>query len=59
MCTNVRAAFSKLESIATEILEENLDISFLTEIWLNENNSLHANQLDRMFEMKGLETTSI
>ena len=30
MCANVRAAFSKFDSLATEIIEENIDIAFLS-----------------------------
>ena len=58
MCTKVRSAFNKLESISLEILEEKVDICFLTELWQDESNALHSNRLERMFQMKGLETVS-
>ena len=56
MCTNVRSAFSKLESIANEVIEEKIDVAFLTEIWMDFSNPLHCSQLERLFQLKGLET---
>ena len=56
MSTNVRSAFLKLDSIATEIVEEKVDIAFLTEIWLDSDNHLQSNRLERLFELGGLET---
>ena len=56
MCTNVRAAFSKIESITSEIKEESIDAAFLTEMWLDSSNPLHSNRLERLFELEGLQT---
>ena len=58
LCTNVRSAFPKADSITTEILEEGIDLAFLTEIWMDSSNPLHSNKLERLFEVHGLESAT-
>ena len=54
MCTNVRSAFPKIGAICHAIIEENIDICILSEIWMDSTNPLHVNAIDRELEINGL-----
>ena len=51
LTTNVRSIFPKLDSLCAQLEDQSVDIGFITEIWMNENNPLHTSQLDRKLHM--------
>ena len=47
--------FPKLDSLCTVLQEENVDIGFITEMWMSNTNPLHVQQLDQKLNLGGYE----
>ena len=52
---NLRSLMPKIESLKTDLLERQIDVGFLTEIWEQEHNSDHRFEIEKMLEMSGLQ----
>ena len=55
---NMRSLFPKIQNFTTDILERNIDVAFVTEIWENAENINHQSEIDKMFEVNGLKYIS-
>ena len=51
---NLRSLLPKINSLKCDILERNVDIAFLQEIWEQSENTSHNNEIESMFELEGL-----
>ena len=55
---NLRSLFPKIGNLTTDILEREIDLSFCTEIWENENKKEHKFEIEKMLEISGLKYIS-
>ena len=55
---NMRSIWSKLDSLAEDIIERSVDISILSEIWEKKENSKHQFRIEKLLEMKGISYIS-
>ena len=55
---NMRSMFPKIDNLIIDILERKVDIALLCEIWENEDNVSHQNQIEKMLELHGLKYIS-
>ena len=53
--TNARSIMPKMECICSTIEQERVDISFVSEMWLQSTNPLHIRELERRLNLDGLE----
>ena len=52
---NMRSVWSKLDSLADDMVERETDFCFLNEIWENTDNKKHEEKLEKLFHMKNVE----
>ena len=52
---NCRSLFPKVESLKTDLMERQIDLGFLTEIWEQKQNIEHKFEIEKMLEMSGLQ----
>ena len=55
---NCRSIFPKLGSLKTDIIERNIDVGFMVEIWEKSENKNHQMEIEKMLEMDGLKYIS-
>ena len=55
---NCRSLFPKLESLKTDIKEQQINCVFTTEIWEQSENKLHTWEIEKMLQMDGLKYIS-
>ena len=55
---NMRSLWSKQNNLAEDIIERNVDISFLSEVWEKKENVQHQSAIEEMLEMKGISYIS-
>ena len=55
---NARSLFPKLESFTTDLIEREIDVSFVSEIWEQTSNKKHASKIQELFELKGIKYIS-
>ena len=55
---NCRSLFPKVKSLKKDLLERNIDVGFLTEIWEQSNNSEHKYEIEKILEKDGLQYIS-
>ena len=55
---NLRSLFPKIESLKTDLLERQIDVGFLVEIWEQSHKSDHQFEIEKMLEMNGLQYIS-
>ena len=55
---NCRSLFPKIRSLKKDLLERNIDVGFLTEIWEQTKNSDHKYEIEKMLELNGLQYIS-
>ena len=53
--TNARSIMPKLECLCSTVEQESVDITFVSELWLKPDNPLHTRELDRRFNLEGLQ----
>ena len=51
---NMRSLWSKLNCLADEILERDVEICFLSEVWEEKENKMHAAKIEELYEMKNI-----
>ena len=51
---NMRSLLAKIRTLTTDILERQIDVSFLCEIWEQEHNKHHEFELEKLLEVIGL-----
>ena len=56
--SNVRSLLPKLNSFKNDILERNIGLSLVTEIWEVKGKKKHMSAIERMLEMEGLKYIS-
>ena len=54
----MKSIWSKLDSLAEDIIERSVDISILSEIWEKKENSIHQLRIEKRLEMKGISYIS-
>ena len=54
----MRSIWSKLNNLAEDILERNVDLSFLSEVWEVKENKKHQKGIENLLEMKGISYIS-
>ena len=52
---NCRSLFPKLGNVSRDILERNIDVAFLCEIWEKKENKNHQLQIETLLETEGLK----
>ena len=52
---NMRSIWSKLDSLATDMVERSADLSMLSEVWEKKENTLHQGKLEELLELKGIK----
>ena len=55
---NCRSLFPKIDSLKTDLLERQIDVSFLTEIWEQNHNNDHKYEIETMLEISELQYIS-
>ena len=55
---NCRSLFPKIDSLKTDLLERQIDVGFLTEIWQQTHNNEHNFEIEKMLEIGGLQYLS-
>ena len=55
---NCRSLFPKLGNVSRDILERNIDVAFLCEIWEKKENKNHQLQIETQLETEGLKYSS-
>ena len=55
---NLRSLFPKVNSLKTDILERNIDVAFLQEIWEDSGNEKYQKEVEKMYELDGLKYVS-
>ena len=55
---NMRSIWSKLNNLADDMEERNVDISFLSEVWEKKENKKHQGAIEHLLEMKGISYIS-
>ena len=55
---NLRSLFPKIDSLKKDLLERNVDVGFLTEIWEQAHKSEHQFEIEKMLELNGLQYIS-
>ena len=55
---NMRSLFPKVGNLKTDILERNIQVGFLCEIWQKSENKTHQFEIEKMLEMEGLKYIS-
>ena len=51
---NMRSLFPKIKNLSTDLIERQIGLAFLSEIWEKEESKEHQDKLEEMFELKGL-----
>ena len=51
---NMRSLFPKIKNLSLDIMEREIGLAFLSEIWEKEESKEHQYKLEEMFEMNGL-----
>ena len=51
---NMRSLWSKINNLAEDIIERDVDISFLSEVWEKKENLQHQSCIEEMLELKGI-----
>ena len=52
---NLRSLLPKIKSLKTDIIERSIDISFLQEIWEKDEKITNSSDIEKMFQLHGLE----
>ena len=52
---NLRSFFPKAGNLTTDMLERNIELGFLVEIWENSTKAEHRLEIERMLKMSGLQ----
>ena len=47
---NLRSLFPKIESLKTDLIERQIDVGFLTEIWEQHQNSDHMFEIEKIWK---------
>ena len=55
---NCRSLFPKLDSFKTDIIERQIDCSFISEVWEQSENKQHSAEIEKMLQMDGLKYIS-
>ena len=55
---NVRSLFPKIRSFRTDVLERNISLSFVSEIWESQEKKEHSVEIEKMLEEDGLKYIS-
>ena len=55
---NMRSLWSKANNLGEDIIERDLDISFLSEVWEKKENTLHQSCIEELLELKGISYIS-
>ena len=55
---NCRSFFPKVGNVKTDIIERQIDLSFLVEIWEKSENKVHQIEIEKMLETEGLKYIS-
>ena len=55
---NMRSLWSKVNNLGEDIIERDLDISFLSEVWEKKENVLHKSCIEELLELKGISYIS-
>ena len=55
---NMRSLFPKIGNLKTDILERNIQVAFLCEIWEKSENKMHQQEIENMLESEGLKYLS-
>ena len=55
---NMRSIWSKINNLAEDIEERNVDISFLSEVWEKKESKKHQKGIENLLEMKGISYIS-
>ena len=55
MSANVRSRFPKIDSFCSTLIEEAVDICFVSELWMVNNNPLHIRELERRSNLCGID----
>ena len=55
---NMRSLFPKIQNLKTDILERNISLAFLCEIWEKSENKKHQFEIENMLESEGLKYIS-
>ena len=51
---NMRSIWSKINNLAEDIEDRNVDISFLSEVWEKKESKRHQKSIENLLEMKGI-----
>ena len=51
---NLRSLPPKIQSLKCDIIERNVDVAFLQEIWEKNGNESFTSEIEKMFELQGL-----
>ena len=51
---NMRSLLPKVNALKTDLLERNIDIAFLQEIWEDTENHSYRDEMEKMFQLNGL-----
>ena len=55
---NARSLFPKIGSLVTDMNDRDVDVSFISEIWEQENKKKHQQKIEELIELNGLEYIS-
>ena len=55
---NMRSIWSKINNLAEDIEDRNVDISFLSEVWEKKESKRHQQGIENLLEMKGISYIS-
>ena len=51
---NLRSLLPKVNSLKLDLLERNIDVAFLQEIWEDRENVAYQSEVEKMFEIDGM-----
>ena len=52
---NARSLFPKIESFKTDMIERNISVSFVSEVWEKSEDKEHSLEVEKMLELNGLK----
>ena len=55
---NTRSLFPKIEHFKTDMMERNVSVGFVSEVWEKSESKEHSSEIERMLELNGLKYLS-
>ena len=56
--TNTRSLLPNIKNFAEDLIQRQITACFVSEIWMKENNIKFQEEVERMFELQGLQIIS-